>query len=67
MIRVHRSKYSAVRVEGVCFSTEIVECGVKQDTSRHRPILIAPRLDIHSPDDDHSQQDKPPIKPRSET
>ena len=27
MIRVHRRRYSALRVEGVCVSTKTVECG----------------------------------------
>ena len=67
VIRVHRSRYSAVRVEGVSISTEIVECGVQHHRSPRQPTLITPRLEAHTPNDDHGEQGKLATKPRSET
>ena len=45
VIRVYRSRYSslrALRVEGICVSTETVECDVQQDSPQRRSIPDAP-------------------------
>lgn len=55
MIRVHRSRYSALRVEEVCVPTETVECGVQQDTPQYRSILDAPWPRTHAPNERRSE------------
>lgn len=55
MIRVHRSRYAALRVEGVHVSTETVECGVQQDTPRHRSILDVRSPRTHAPNEHQNE------------
>lgn len=55
MIRVHRSRYTALRFEGVHVSTETVEYGVQQDTPQRRSILDVPWPRIHAPNERRSE------------
>lgn len=55
MLRIHRSRYTALRVEGVRVSTETVEYGVQQDTPRQRTILDVPWPRAHAPNERRSE------------
>ena len=55
MLRIHRSRYTALRVEGVRVSTETIECGVQQGTPRHRTILDVPWRRTHVPNERQSE------------
>ena len=47
MIRVHRSKYSALRVERVCVSQETIVYGTEQNVAARQPIFDALSLRGH--------------------
>jgi len=67
MTRIYRSRYSAVRIEGISISTETFECSLQEHTPPHRPPRIVPRLEVHARNDDHGEWGKPTIEPGSET
>lgn len=56
MIRVHRSRFSALEVKGVSVTTETVECAVQQDAPQPRPILGVPWRKTRTSKDEWNKQ-----------